>query len=485
MFSRRFSIRLHRCKLAFALGLLLPHAKLLGEPWDVFSGGKTPENPFVRVAEKLRPAVVSISVHKAQDARALEYYWDPERGSMKRPRSSLVQFGSGLIISSDGYILTNNHVVDEASSIRVTMADNSEFNARIVGQDPETDVALIRLEMDGRLEGNPMALLGDSDALNVGEWVVAVGNPFGLQRTVSVGVVSGKGRFLEEVEGRTPLSFQDFIQTDASINPGNSGGPLANLRGEVIGINTAYRPTGSGVGFAIPINLASRVADQLRDTGRVVRGYLGVHPQAITPDLADAFGVEPGTGILVGDVKAGSPAHKGGLRRGDVIQEVGGRRVRDVASYRTIIAETRPGSEVPIRILRGGAKRTVTCAIQLRPPPTVVQKNDEPAGGPGLPVKRAWMGLVVHDRGMIEAERANDQAGEGVVVTYIAPGSASEEKGVDIGDEILEVEGVRVSTLTDYHPLSKRFERQDKPVLFLLRKKGEEVTTFVALRGKN
>jgi Do/DeqQ family serine protease len=442
-----------------------------------------PASPFIAVAEHLRPTVVSISVRKTREAD--EYFWDPERGSAKRYRSAPPQFGSGVILSVDGYVLTNNHVIDRASSLRVTLSDNTEYNARIVGQDPETDIALIRLVTAGRLRDDQVAPVGDSDALRVGEWVVAVGNPFGFQRTVSVGVVSAKGRLLEEIEGGTP-SFQDFIQTDASINPGNSGGPLANLRGEVVGVNTAYRPSGPGVGFAIPINIAARVARELRETGRVVRGFLGVHPQELTADLAEARKVTPGRGILVGDVQKESPADQGGIRRGDVILEVGAVRVRDVVGYLRAIADLRPGARTPVSILRGGAPMTATCVIRVRPLPASKDREDrESSSGFSLAPEKLWMGLIVHDRGTIEARRANGEADEGVVVTYVAPGSASEEKGVGLGDAVLEVEGVRVSTMTDYQPLSRKWEGADRPVLILIRKKGEDVTTYVALRERN
>jgi len=444
------------------------------------SDGETLTGPFIAVAEHLRPTVVSISVRKS-DAETPEYFLDPERGSVKRRRSAPPQFGSGVILSADGYVLTNNHVIDRASTIRVTLSDDTEYSARIVGQDPETDIALIRLLTNARLRDDQIAPMGDSDALRVGEWVVAIGNPFGFQRTVSVGVVSAKGRLLEEIEGGAP-SFQDFIQTDASINPGNSGGPLANLRGQVVGINTAYRPSGVGVGFAIPINLASKVAKELRETGHVTRGFLGIHPQELTADLAEARGAEPGRGVLAGDVQKGSPADQGGIRRGDVILEVGGQRVRDVVGYLRAVADLRPGARTPVGILRDGRPMTLSCVIRMRPPSASQDREEVEAG---FSREKLWMGLVVHDRGTLEARRANDEADEGVVVTYVAPGSASEEKGIGLGDAILEVEGARVSTVTDYQSLSRRLEGRGRPVLVLIRKKGEEVTTFVALRERN
>ena len=449
-----------------------------------FEGG-TQKSPIITVAEHLRPTVVSISVRKPRDFSGQEYFWDPKRGNIKRYRSTLSQFGSGVIVSKDGYILTNNHVIDQASNIRVTLADNTEYEAFTVGQDPETDVALIRLVMDGRLEMDQVAPIGDSETLRVGEWVVAIGNPFGFQRTVSVGVVSAKGRILEDIEGGTP-SFQDFIQTDASIHPGNSGGPLVNLKGQVIGINTAYRPTGSGIGFAIPINLASKVAEDLRETGKVIRGFLGVHPQELRGELAEAVGVHPGEGILVGDVKTGSPAVGAGIRRGDVITQVNGQRINDIIGYLRIIAGSRPGTRASVRILRDGSPMLLSCMIGWRNHTGAGSEDlDDSGSGVLSSGENAWMGMIVHDRGMIEAKRVNDQAEESVVVTYVEPGSASEERGIGQGDEILEIEGNRVSTLADYNSLSRKLDGENRPILFLFRKKDDEATTFIAMRNKN
>jgi serine protease Do len=226
------------------------------------------------------------------------------------------------------------------------------------------------------------------------------------------------------------------------------------------------------------------VARELRETGHVVRGFLGVHPQELKADLAEAKGVEPGRGILVGDVQAGSPADQGGVRRGDVILEVGGQRVRDVVGYLRTVADLRPGARAPLGILRDGRPMALTCVIRIRPVQTSADPEEaEPAPGPSR--EKPWLGLIVHDRRTIEARRANEEAEEGVVVTYIAPGSVSEEKGIGLGDAILEVEGIRVSSVAEYQSLSQKFEGWNRPVLVLIRKKGEVVTTFVALKNRN
>ena len=311
-------------------------------------------SPFVQVAQKVRAAVVGITISKARG-----YEIDRAR---KRRSPAPRYYGSGLIIDRQGHILTNNHVVDEALRIQVTLSDGRNFPAEIVGQDPETDLSLIRAIADDRIDAHNVAHLGDSDSVQVGDWVMAVGSPFGLNHTVSVGVISAKGRRLDTIEGDVaPPSFQDFLQTDASINPGNSGGPLVNMNGQVVGINTAYNPAAPGIGFAIPINLAGRVVGELRSHGKVVRGYLGVYPQDLTRDLSEALRISPSGGVLVGEVEPDSPAEHGGLVRGDVILKISGRSVLNTAGFLTMVSNQRPGSEVQLSILRNGSGPDPSC----------------------------------------------------------------------------------------------------------------------------
>ena len=252
--------------------------------------------------------------------------------------------GSGFIISPDGYLVTNNHVVENANEIKVKLHSGSEFKAKLIGRDPKTDLALLKIEPKKAL---PFTKFGDSDALRVGDWVVAIGNPFGLSHTVTAGIVSAKGRVI----GQGP--YDDFIQTDASINRGNSGGPLFNTRGEVVGINTAISAQGAGIGFAIPANMANKLIDQLRETGSVVRGFLGVRIQNLNPQLAKRFDVEKAEGALISDVTDDSPAAKAGVKRGDVITEFDGKRIRNISDLVRKVGATSVGKSVQMKVLRG------------------------------------------------------------------------------------------------------------------------------------
>ena len=321
---------------------------------------------FVEVAKGASEAVVYIKVWKetgeapakfnglrSTPDETFERFFGPDarkRPLAQRPRPTRKQVsigaGSGFLISSDGYIVTNHHVAGDADRIRVGLADGHEVDAELVGSDPGTEIALIRIIG----EGFPVASLGDSDALRVGEWVLAIGNPFGLERTVTSGIVSAQGRSEVSI-----VDYANFIQTDAAINPGNSGGPLVNLDGEVIGMNTAIlSPSGvnNGIGFAIPINIVKYVAAELRDNGTVTRGFLGVSVQDLTPELANRLDVEQNRGALIADVSPGSPADGAGLRRDDVVIEYEGRLVEDSRSFRTRVATTAPGRDVKLGIIR-------------------------------------------------------------------------------------------------------------------------------------
>jgi len=266
--------------------------------------------------------------------------------------------GSGFIIGKDGYIVTNNHVVEHATDIKVSLSDSEEFNATLVGRDPQTEVALIKIEAQRDL---PVVPLGDSDTLRVGEWVIAIGNPFGLGQTVTAGIASAKGRILGAG------AYDDFIQTDTSINPGNSGGPLFNIDGEVIGINTAIVPTGQGISFAIPINLAKEILVQLREKGRVTRGFLGVHVQEVAPVLARSFGIQPRRGALVAYVQPDSPGERAGIEKGDVIVEFNGRNIADMHELPRLVASTPPGSTARVRLIREGRERALRVPISDLP----------------------------------------------------------------------------------------------------------------------
>src|SRR5687767_7549615 len=315
---------------------------------------------WVNLARELKPAVVNISTKRAADApEAKSPFGDDERFNQffkhffgNQPRRPARSLGSGFVINQDGHIVTNNHVVANATEIRVKLSDGRELPAKVVGRDPKTDLALLKVEATGL----PVIPLGNSGELQVGESVMAIGNPFGLEQTVTTGIVSATGRVI----GEGP--YDDFIQTDASINPGNSGGPLINARGQAIGVNTAiFSQTGGsvGIGFAIPANLAKSVVAQLAHSGRVVRGWLGVTVQPLTADLAKSFNVAGSTGALVASVAEGSPAMKAGVKAGDVITEYDGRKVARSEELPRAVAETPTGRDVPVTVVRDGKPRTL------------------------------------------------------------------------------------------------------------------------------
>lgn len=339
---------------------------------------------FADLARALRPTVVHVKVTKAQQVSGGPRLQMPEgpfgelykRFFQEMPRQPEFRqrgTGSGVIFRADGYILTNYHVVDGADRVLVTLNHAQEYQAHVVGRDPKTDLAVLRIQA---LEPLPVATLGDSDALQVGDWVVAIGNPFGLDQTVTAGIVSAKGRVI----GAGP--YDDFIQTDASINPGNSGGPLLNMRGEVVGINTAIVPHGQGIGFAIPINTAKPLIPQLVSTGTVTRGYLGLSMQTLTPALTQTLQLPDRQGALVSAVTHGSPAARTGLQRGDVIVSFDGKQVESAHDLATLVAGTPVGQNVSVLVLRDGSKQTVTLTIG-RMPSEQVQERKAEALNPG------------------------------------------------------------------------------------------------------
>ena len=363
--------------------------------------------------------------------------------------------GSGFIVSSDGYILTNNHVVEKADEVTVTLLDKEEFKAKVVGTDPKIDIALIKIDAKKKLT---YVTLGDSDKLEVGEWVVAIGNPFGLGHTVTAGIVSAKGRII----GSGP--YDDFIQTDASINPGNSGGPLFNLKGEVVGINTAIVQGGQGIGFATPVQLARSVLDQLKEKGKVTRGWLGVYIQPLTPDAAENLGLSGRRGALVSDVTSGGPAEKAGIRSGDVIVGFNGKEIRDEHELPQAVAVTKPGTTVNVRLIRGGKETTVAVTIA-----EMEGEPGKPAGGQDLSSKN--LGLTVQDITPEIAQRFEIENTKGAVVTGVADGSPADDAGFNEGDIIRAIlrqdKRNPVTNAAEFATLVKKFQA-DKTILFLV-----------------
>jgi serine protease Do len=377
--------------------------------------------------------------------------------------------GSGVIVSPDGYILTNNHVVGNADTIKVTLMDKREFTAKVIGKDDKTDLALIKIDTKGTL---PYAALGNSDATEVGDWVVAIGNPFGFSLTVTAGIVSAKGR---------PLggNYDEFIQTDAAINPGNSGGPLFDVTGKVVGINTAiYSRTGTsaGIGFAIPIDLAKAVMDQLKSHGKVVRGWLGVEIQEVTPELAQSFGLPKPEGALVANVEKDSPALKAGIKRGDVIVKFNGRAVHEQHDLPEQVAETPINKKVEVEVIRGGKHVTVDVVVgELKESAMASAKGEEqPGSGWGLQV-----GEITPDI----AHEFNLTSDKGVVVRQVKPDSPGAEAGLEQGDVILEVNHSKVNSLQDFMARAKETKNEKKPALLLVQR--GNVTLYTVIKPED
>jgi serine protease Do len=377
--------------------------------------------------------------------------------------------GSGFIISKDGYIVTNNHVVEGATEVTVTLADKKEYPAKVIGRDPKTDIALVKIDPREPLTA---ATLGDSDRLRVGDWVVAVGNPFGLSNTVTAGIVSAKDRVI----GAGP--YDDFIQTDAPINPGNSGGPLFNLRGEVVGINTAIIPNGQGIGFAVAVNQAKALLPQLETKGEVVRGYLGVSIQGITPELAKGLQLKNTKGALVAGVTAGSPAEAAGIKSGDVIVSFDSKDVTETKTLPGLVAATPIDKAVPVKVLRNGGEQTLTVKVGRMPGDRAEASRQ--ASGSAEPDQGKW-GMALRDMDARLAQRAGVAPGEGVLVAAVKPDSAAERAGVHVDDVILEVNRHKVTSVADAQAEAKKQEAGGS--LLLLLKRGD-ASLFAALQQK-
>jgi serine protease Do len=443
---------------------------------------------FATLAQRLSPVVVNISTRsQPKEVTAPSFHGPGGQGEQRPfgegdPREFFEPFerffgpqprqrqfrqrslGSGFILDSDGYIVTNNHVIENADEISVRLDDDEEFEAKIVGKDAKTDVAVLRIEGAKNLQ--PVTL-GDSDALRVGEWVMAIGNPFGLDHTVTAGIVSAKGRFIGAG------NYDDYIQTDAAINPGNSGGPLLNLRGEVVGINSAiFSRTGGniGIGFAIPINLAKELIPQLKEKGRVTRGWLGVLIQRVTPEIAESLGVKEARGALVADVVKDGPAAKAGVKVGDVIVEYDGQAVHESNDLPMMVARTPVGKEIVLRVLRdqGEQKMTITIA-ELKDEDVEVASTGESEN----------LGLTVQTLTPEIAENLGVDETSGVVVTSVEADSPADDAGLRRGDIILEVNRHAVEDVDAYMAHLHDAEK-GKNLLFLVRR-GDN-TIFLALK---
>lgn len=450
---------------------------------------------FASVARAVSPSVVFIQVEGKASGEVAQFsspfgdewpfgddffkrfFGDRFPGIPRTPRSDkprgehrMIGQGSGFVfltkdnlLSDKTYILTNNHVVESADKIRVKFQDEREFDAKVTGRDPQSDIAVIEINA----KGYPALPLADSSKLEVGEWVVAIGNPFGLSHTLTVGVVSAKGRTSIGIN-----DYEDFIQTDAAINPGNSGGPLVNLDGEVVGINTAiFSRSGGymGVGFAIPTNLAKAIANQLIEHGEVTRGYLGIVIQQLTSDLAESFGIDASQGVLVSQVSKHSPAEEAGLRQGDIIERFQGEPVKEVGKFRNRVALTAPGSTVELTILRDGKHKTLKVLVGKLSKDKLIAETSQHAEDIGLTVQTLTPQL---------AEQFGATASEGVVVTEVRPSSIAAMAGIKPGAIILQVNRKEVRSASEFQRAVKE-SSGDKRVLLLVRE--GDTQRFVAL----
>ncbi len=411
---------------------------------------------FSEIVKLRAKTVVNISTTKVITKKSSPFPFLPGSPMDEPKKFRRHSLGSGVIISSDGYIVTNYHVIDRAEDIRVRLWDETEYPARVIGKDEKTDIALLKIEPEREL---PVAPLGDSDKLEVGDWVIAIGNPFGFSHTVTAGIVSAKGRVL----GTGP--YDDFIQTDAAINPGNSGGPLFNIDAEVVGISTAIFSTSGGnigIGFAIPINLVKQVVKSLKEKGFVERGWLGVTVQKVTPDIAKSFGLDRPRGALVADVTKGSPADKAGVQRGDIIIEYNGKSIEGMYELPRLVAATPVGTTVEMKVFRNREVKTLHVTIERL------------AAGSATPesmIARV-LGMRVKTLHPAIAEQYGIKDGGAVIVVGVLEGSVAEEENIHRGDIIIEANRKRVTTVEELAEVVKDLQRGDSILLLLKRASG-------------
>ena len=439
--------------------------------------GKTPTS-FADLAERLKPTVVNISTTKTVRSGGSrspfggrtpfdryfggDDFFERFFGDVPRREFKQRSLGSGFIISADGYIFTNNHVVEQADKILVKLSDGREYTADVIGRDAKTDIALIKIKPNNSL---PVADIGDSEKLKVGEWVIAIGNPFGLEQTVTAGIVSAKGRVI----GAGP--YDNFIQTDASINPGNSGGPLFSMEGKVIGINTAIVAHGQGIGFAIPISMAKSILPDLKSKGKVTRGWMGISVQDVSEDISKNLKLKDKSGALISEVFKGDTADKAGLQPGDVVIEVNGTMIKDTHQLLIVIAGFHVGEKVNVKVVRDGQEKV----FQV----TVTERKDRPEVAMEQGGKKEEFGMTVQDITPQIARQLNIPKSKGVIVTEVEEGSPADEVGIQPRDIILQINKTDIHSVKEYQ---KEITKQSaKNSLMLLIKRGKS-TFFVAIR---
>lgn len=438
---------------------------------------------FSEIVSAVSPAVVNISSTKTMRKQQAPFdeLFDflhpfPDGKSKRWKEQSL---GSGVIVTSDGYIVTNNHVIEKADDIRVIFVDKKSYRAKLVGSDPKTDIAIIKIEAANL----PVLTWGDSDNLQVGEFVLAIGNPFGLSNTVTMGIISAIGRTDVGI-----ADYENFIQTDAAINPGNSGGPLVNMKGELIGINTAiFSKTGGyqGIGFAVPSSMVKNVIDHLIKKGKVVRGWMGVTIQELTPEIAQKFGMKTADGVLITDIAKGGPAYNAGLIRGDVILEFNGKVVKDASLLRNMVAQSEINQQIKLKIFRQGQEMSIGVTVKELPSddarmiPSSTSTSDEDVNARF----NALSGVTVMDINPATAKQLRIEADEkGVVIVKIQPGSLADESGIKKGDVIHEIDRQRVNNLNDFNKAAAHLKPGAAVLLFITRGGKKYYATLNQLR---
>lgn len=441
--------------LSFLAGL-----SLSPQPSQSFSFGKNGPESFADLAERVKGSVVNISTTKKLKIKRhpfvrfhQDYYGNLHSGqdTMKRPNS----LGTGFIFDERGYIVTNHHVIQGADEIVVNFSNGESLEARVIGKDSKSDLAVIQVKTNKKF---PKVKLGDSNDLKVGDWVVALGNPFGLGQTLTAGILSAKGRVL----GAGP--YDNFLQTDASINPGNSGGPLFNLKGEVVGVNTAIIAGGQGLGFAIPINMAKNVVEQLIKNGRVQRGYLGIGAQEVTRDLAKKLGLNKVHGVLVGEVYKNSPAHRAGLKAGDVILRFNEKAITRQQDLPLLVSQSAAGSQAKLEILREGKNQDIELTLgSLDQAGRLVASSYDEIG------TQTRLGVSIRDLGRREAQSYGLESDFGVAIVQVKPGSPADKVGLQAGDLILELNDEAIEGSKDFAKMSKKLKKGQVVRLFVRR----------------
>jgi Do/DeqQ family serine protease len=469
--TKRFVFSLSIIALLFGLFFCMGRDKADSLPKnDQLSTARSLGQAFVEVSKKVQPSVVNVTTEKTITIKPWEKFGEEffkgspfeeffrgfgaprERGKEFRHRQR--SGGSGVIVDKEGYILTNNHVIEGADKVKVRLNDGREFTATVKGQDSRTDLAVLHI----KAKDLPVATLGDSDKIEVGEWEIAIGSPFGLEHTVTVGVISAKGR-----SGLGTGTYEDFIQTDASINPGNSGGPLCNIDGEVVGINAMIIQPGTGIGFAIPINMAKQILSDLIKTGKVVRPWLGISVQDITPEMMEHFKIKEKEGVLIGQVYPNTGAEKAGLASGDIIKSVDDRPVKNVGELIKEIQKKKVGQKVKLGLVRDGKATVIEITTSSMPEKAELQKEKEGEEKLGARVQELTPQLATHFR--ISGIK------QGVVVIEVEDGSLADEMGLKEGDVILEINRKKIESLKDFEKAMKD-ANIEKGVLFHIHRKG-------------